>query len=51
MTSSCALVCLWRRYLCHQEHQPENAAFFKENNIRVYQCPIDGNKVETRARA
>ncbi|CEG35992.1 protein tyrosine phosphatase [Plasmopara halstedii] len=31
-------------YLCHQGHQPENIAFFQENNIKVYQCPIDGNK-------
>ncbi|POM70911.1 Tyrosine phosphatase [Phytophthora palmivora] len=31
-------------YLCHQEHQPENVAFFKQNNIEVFQCPIDGNK-------
>lgn len=35
------------RYLCHQEHQPENVAFFEENGIRVYQCPIDGNKVSS----
>ncbi|KAG7389458.1 hypothetical protein PHYPSEUDO_010343 [Phytophthora pseudosyringae] len=31
-------------YLCHQEHQPENVVFFKESNIEVFQCPIDGNK-------
>ncbi|KAF1774386.1 Protein-tyrosine phosphatase-like [Phytophthora cactorum] len=31
-------------YLCHQGHQPENVAFFKENSIEVFQCPIDGNK-------
>jgi hypothetical protein len=44
-------VCLLRRYLCHQEHQPENVAFFTENNIRVYQCPIDGNKVRRESVA
>lgn len=32
------------RYLCHQEHQPENVVFFRENDIEVFQCPIDGNK-------
>ncbi|RHY12627.1 hypothetical protein DYB37_009735 [Aphanomyces astaci] len=32
-------------YLCHQEHRPENIVFFEENNIQIFQCPIDGNKV------
>ncbi|KAF1334044.1 Tyrosine phosphatase, partial [Globisporangium splendens] len=32
-------------YLCHQEHQKDNIAFFEENGITVFQCPIDGNKV------
>lgn len=31
-------------YLCHQGHQPENVAFFQENNIKVFQLPINGNK-------
>ncbi|KAI9920808.1 hypothetical protein PsorP6_000941 [Peronosclerospora sorghi] len=34
-------------YLCHQEHQPENVAFFQEHAIEVFQCPIDGNKHRT----
>lgn len=35
----------WCRYLCHQAHQADNVAFFEENGITVFQCPIDGNKV------
>ncbi|GLE05673.1 hypothetical protein PINS_up014713 [Pythium insidiosum] len=31
-------------YLCHQQHRPENLAFFEENGIQLFQCPIDGNK-------
>lgn len=38
----------WCRYLCHQAHQADNVAFFEENGITVFQCPIDGNKVRLR---